>query len=62
MFKFRWVKDLDKLEMINQALIYEEENRIDLSSFFESVKGKITTKEGKNLEAEIREEYSELKK
>lgn len=59
---FRWVKDLDKLEMINQALIYEERDKIDLSGFFKSVEGRIATPSGKSLEKQIREEYSKLKK
>ena len=56
------MKDLDKLEMINQALIYEERDKIDLSGFFKSVEGRIATPSGKNLENQIREEYSKLKK
>ena len=59
---FRWVKDLDKIEMINQALVYEERDKIDLSGFFKSVEGKITTPTGQNLENQIREEYSKLHK
>jgi len=58
----RWVKDLDKLEMIHQAMIYEESSGIDLSGFFKSVENKIQTNEGKVIEDQLRTEYQNSKK
>ena len=51
----RFVKDLDKLEMMNQALSYQKETKIDLSDFFRSTEGKIKTESGKILDRELRE-------
>lgn len=34
----RMVKDLDKLEMMQQALVYEKEHGVDLSEFYSSAK------------------------
>lgn len=34
----QFVKQLDKLEMIIQALVYEREQKLDLTRFFESTK------------------------
>lgn len=42
----RFVKDLDKLEMILQAHEYEEEQDVDLSEFFDSTKGLFRTETG----------------
>lgn len=36
------VKQIDKLEMVIQAFIYEQRQEIDLSEFYESVRTKIT--------------------
>jgi putative hydrolase of HD superfamily len=49
----RYVKDLDKFEMIMQAMLYEKQQGKDLSTFFESVKGKFTTPHVRALAAEV---------
>jgi putative hydrolase of HD superfamily len=57
----QWVKDLDKLEMVHQAMVYESRDGVDLSGFFKSIEGKVHTDRGKEIENEIREEYSKNK-
>ncbi|XP_021989567.1 5'-deoxynucleotidase HDDC2 isoform X2 [Helianthus annuus] len=47
------VKDFDKIEMILQALEYENEQNKDLEEFFESTAGKFQTDLGKSWAAEI---------
>ncbi|MED6157252.1 hypothetical protein PIB30_021754 [Stylosanthes scabra] len=47
------VKDLDKVEMILQALEYENEQGKDLDEFFQSTAGKFQTETGKAWAAEI---------
>ncbi|XP_022731015.1 HD domain-containing protein 2-like [Durio zibethinus] len=47
------VKDLDKVEMILQALEYENEQGVDLDEFFQSTAGKFQTKVGKAWASEI---------
>jgi len=47
------VKDFDKIEMIMQALEYEEQQGKDLSEFFASVDGKLQTDTGKQWANEI---------
>ncbi|KAJ6829005.1 HD domain-containing protein 2-like [Iris pallida] len=47
------VKDFDKVELILQALEYENEQGIDLDEFFQSTAGKFTTDVGKAWAAEI---------
>ncbi|XP_042378157.1 5'-deoxynucleotidase HDDC2-like isoform X1 [Zingiber officinale] len=47
------VKDFDKVEMILQALEYEDEQGIDLEEFFESTAGKFKTDVGKAWASEI---------
>ncbi|MCL7024340.1 hypothetical protein MKW94_013370 [Papaver nudicaule] len=47
------VKDLDKVEMILQALEYETEQGRDLEEFFESTAGKFQTDLGKSWASEI---------
>ncbi|MFS7981751.1 putative HD/PDEase domain, 5'-deoxynucleotidase YfbR/HDDC2 [Helianthus anomalus] len=47
------VKDFDKIEMILQALEYENEQSKDLEEFFESTAGKFQTDLGKSWAAEI---------
>lgn len=47
------VKDLDKVEMILQALEYENEQGRDLEEFFVSTAGKFQTDLGKSWAAEI---------
>ncbi|CAL9074347.1 HDc [Musa troglodytarum] len=47
------VKDFDKVEMILQALEYEDEQGIDLEEFFESTAGKFQTDIGKAWASEI---------
>ncbi len=48
------LKDIDKLEMILQALEYEErEKHLDLSEFFTSVQGKMKTGTGEQWAQEI---------
>ncbi|KAL4182002.1 hypothetical protein AMTRI_Chr12g240300 [Amborella trichopoda] len=49
----KFVKDLDKVEMILQALEYENEQGKDLNEFFESTAGKFQTDVGKAWAAEI---------
>ena len=51
----RFVKDMDKLEMILQAREYEEEQGMDLSEFFDSTRGKFKTELGSRWAAEIAE-------
>ncbi|KAI7727767.1 hypothetical protein M8C21_013157 [Ambrosia artemisiifolia] len=47
------VKDFDKIEMILQALEYENEQNKDLEEFFESTAGKFQTELGKSWALEI---------
>ncbi|EOY31562.1 Metal-dependent phosphohydrolase isoform 1 [Theobroma cacao] len=47
------VKDFDKVEMILQALEYENEQGVDLDEFFRSTAGKFQTDVGKALASEI---------
>lgn len=49
----KFVKDLDKVEMILQALEYEDEQQKDLDEFFESTAGKFQTEIGKAWALEI---------
>uniref|UniRef100_A0A1J3JKL7 5'-deoxynucleotidase n=1 Tax=Noccaea caerulescens TaxID=107243 RepID=A0A1J3JKL7_NOCCA len=49
----RVVKDFDKLEMILQALEYEQEQGRDLEEFFQSTAGKFQTDIGKAWASEI---------
>jgi len=49
----KFVKDLDKLEMILQAVEYESEQDKALDDFFQSTKGKFQTDLGKSWAAEI---------
>lgn len=50
----KFVKDLDKLEMILQAVEYEHEQNKVLDDFFRSTEGKFQTDLGKAWAAEIR--------
>ncbi|GMI97566.1 hypothetical protein like AT2G23820 [Hibiscus trionum] len=47
------VKDFDKVEMILQALEYENEQGVDLDEFFQSTAGKFQTDVGKAWASEI---------
>ncbi|KAE8705948.1 HD domain-containing protein 2 [Hibiscus syriacus] len=47
------VKDFDKVEMILQALEYENEQGVDLDEFFQSTSGKFQTDAGKAWASEI---------
>ncbi|XP_022756520.1 HD domain-containing protein 2-like isoform X2 [Durio zibethinus] len=47
------VKDFDKVEMILQALEYENEQGVDLDEFFQSTAGKFQTEVGKAWASEI---------
>ncbi|KAF7838103.1 HD domain-containing protein 2-like [Senna tora] len=49
----KFVKDLDKVEMILQALEYEDEQQKDLDEFFQSTAGKFQTETGKAWALEI---------
>ncbi|XP_057431913.1 uncharacterized protein LOC130724652 [Lotus japonicus] len=49
----KFVKDLDKVEMILQALEYEHEQGKDLDEFFQSTAGKFQTEIGKAWASEI---------
>ncbi|KAI4335496.1 hypothetical protein L6164_014136 [Bauhinia variegata] len=49
----KFVKDLDKVEMILQALEYENEQGKDLNEFFQSTAGKFQTETGKAWAVEI---------
>ncbi|GAU20942.1 hypothetical protein TSUD_200910 [Trifolium subterraneum] len=49
----KFVKDLDKVEMILQALDYEDEQEKDLDEFFQSTAGKFQTEIGKAWASEI---------
>ncbi|TKY54648.1 HD domain-containing protein 2 [Spatholobus suberectus] len=49
----KFVKDLDKVEMILQALEYEDEQGKDLDEFFRSTAGKFQTETGKAWASEI---------
>ena len=42
----RYVKDLDKLEMILQADEYEEEQNVDVQQFFDNTKDVFKTERG----------------
>ena len=55
-----FVKDLDKLEMIHQAFHYERVTEINLGGFFKSVEQKIQSREAKQIENDIRDQYSKL--
>ena len=46
--------------MIHQAFHYERETEINLGGFFESVEQKIQSREAKQIENDIREQYSKL--
>lgn len=48
-----FVKDLDKLEMILQAMEYEQSQSMDLSEFFDSTRGRFLTETGKAWAQEI---------
>ncbi|BBG92947.1 Metal-dependent phosphohydrolase, partial [Prunus dulcis] len=48
------VKDLDKVEMILQALEYEKDQGKDLEEFFQSTAGKFQTDLGKSWASELR--------
>ena len=56
----RFVKDMDKLEMILQAREYEEEQGKDLSEFFDSTRGKFKTELGSQWANEIAERRPSL--
>ena len=43
--------------MMNQALRYQNQTKIDLSDFFKSTEGKIKSEEGKQVEKEIRKGF-----
>ena len=48
------VKDCDKLEMLLQAVEYEKENPpLDLSEFFDGVRGRLKTEVGRSWGVEI---------
>ncbi|KAK7347643.1 hypothetical protein VNO80_22180 [Phaseolus coccineus] len=49
----KFVKDLDKVEMILQALEYEDDQGKDLDEFFQSTAGKFQTETGKAWASEI---------
>ncbi|XP_047164938.1 5'-deoxynucleotidase HDDC2 [Vigna umbellata] len=49
----KFVKDLDKVEMILQALEYEDEQGKNLEEFFRSIAGKFQTETGKAWASEI---------
>ncbi|GMH38385.1 hypothetical protein BSKO_06269 [Bryopsis sp. KO-2023] len=49
----RFVKDLDKLEMVLQAHEYESDQGKDLSKFFKSTEGRFQTDTGKAWAAEV---------
>ncbi|KAJ7979556.1 HD domain-containing protein 2 [Quillaja saponaria] len=49
----KFVKDLDKVEMILQALEYESDQGKDLDEFFQSTAGKFQTETGKAWALEI---------
>ncbi|WOK95040.1 HD domain-containing protein 2 [Canna indica] len=55
------VKDFDKVEMILQALEYEDGQGMNLEEFFESTAGKIQTDVGKAWASEIRSRRKEGK-
>ena len=46
--------------MIHQAFHYERETEINLGGFFKSVEQKIQSREAKQIENDIREQYSKL--
>lgn len=52
----KFVKQLDKLEMIVQADEYEREQKVELSDFFESTKGVFTSPVLKNIDEALRQE------
>ncbi len=59
----RFVGDLDKVEMVLQALEYKKQKRTakSLDEFFESSGKRIRTKTGRKLWEEIRKRYARLK-
>ena len=46
--------------MIHQAFHYERETEINLGGFLKSVEQKIQSREAKQIENDIREQYSKL--
>jgi putative hydrolase of HD superfamily len=58
----KWVNDLDKIEMVLQALDYKKGKRTkeDLEEFFQTSGPRIKTKKGKELWNKIRKGYLEL--
>eukprot|EP00897_Mesotaenium_endlicherianum_P006339 jgi/Mesen1/5733/ME000029S05045 len=57
----KFVKDLDKMEMILQAFEYEQAQGKDLEEFFASTRGKFQTQIGKDWAAEIEARRAEAK-
>mmetsp|Transcript_68625 Transcript_68625/g.149977 ORF Transcript_68625/g.149977 Transcript_68625/m.149977 type:complete len:206 (+) Transcript_68625:78-695(+) len=51
----RHLKDLDRFEMVLQANEYEEDQNMELPSFFKTTEGKFATPLFKALDAEVRE-------
>jgi len=58
----KWVNDLDKVEMVLQALDYKKGKRTkeDLEEFFQTSEPRIKTEKGRELWNKIRKEYLEL--
>ncbi|CAG5105090.1 Oidioi.mRNA.OKI2018_I69.chr1.g1824.t1.cds [Oikopleura dioica] len=52
----KWVKDLDKLELIHQAIAYEKSDNLDLSGIIENTQAKVKTDAGKELLRELEDE------
>ena len=58
----KFVKDLDKFDMILQADEYEREHNIDLNQFFQSTEGKIQTPQVLSWVTALRKEREEKRK
>ncbi|CBY40518.1 unnamed protein product, partial [Oikopleura dioica] len=57
----KWVKDLDKLELIHQAISYERSDRLDLTGIIENTQAKVKTDAGKELLRELENERNAQK-
>jgi len=57
----KWVKDLDKLELIHQAISYEKSDNLDLTEIIENTQAKVKTDAGKELLRELEDERNALR-
>ena len=57
----RYVKDIDKIDMLLQADEYERLHAMDLSTFFESTRGKMKTEFGRRIVAALEKDRNARK-